>query len=464
MASAVERLASAVAGGGSLEDLIPLGQLAALPDHAFFALFERLLTAVLDTDSGSASEVVRERVTALLEHLSLDIERGLNENYPIDVVSRYLAYRGATMTTEQQALIRRLYDHHHLRYLTTLLQLANWVGDGRGLVALQALHALQGLYDGQGQVLTPAEARLVLDTARSYNNHEFISSFSEWFLNLLPTAAVPSYVRDLGLRDLDLEAHRATLLAELSPELVRTAGELMAGLAGLAESEGSPESGQPRELDLLALGQLARLQDDPVLVQALGPVNHSDQTPDEACQRYGGCRYLTCRCHEAETYDDQGLPDWFLGYCVECGDVIPSRQAATRQTLPHGGYHGCYCSVRCLAIHLYNLEHQDSYHHDQLEPTLEDGPYDRQDLLKRLAAPVAPGTIPDALPDRELYYLTKLPLLDQLLTATTLQQLYRHGLQDGRRDGQVQEPVRQTNESYYQAPEYYEQLFGIRSR
>lgn len=427
MASAVERLVQAILAGGSVVDLIPLDQLTSLPDNAFFTLFERLLGALLDTD----------RVGELLDHMTLDIERGLNENYPIDVISRYLAHVGSSMTIEQQDLVRRLYSEHHAEYLTTMLQLANWVGDGRGLTALQVLQTIRGT----DTILAPDEAKLVIDTARSYNNYEFISSFSEWFIDLLPTATTPPYVRDLGLRNLNLEEHRASVLAGLNPEIMDVAGELM----GTLEVGGDP----------VQLGQLARLQDDPLLAKVLGPVNYNDQAPNEFCQRYGGCRYMTCRCHESEVYDDQGLPDWFLGYCVECGDVIPSRQAATRQTLPHGGYHGCYCSVRCLAIHLYNLEHQDSYHHDELQSSNIDE-YDRDTLLKQL-----PTSVPDQVPDRELYYLTRLPLLDQLLTSTTLQQLYQYELQEGRLDGQRVQPVQTTDEVYYRRPGYYERLFNM---
>ena len=438
MTSAVDRLTE-LFKTKPVAQLVPITQLSNLPDSAFFELFGRLLAAAVSIHP----EHVGEKVEELIDHFTLEIERGLNENYPITAITRYLVHLGPRMDEDQLDLLRTLYDSGYVRYLDTFLQIANWVSSsGSGvMVGLQTLNTIR---DGK-KVLSTDEAQLILSTGRSYNHYQFINLFSELFLDLLPSSTTPSYVSDLGLGDVDLDSHVEQLLNDTSiSETVEAAAELIS-------DNDSVDNLSPEKIE--ELSKLARLQDDQTLMQVLGPVNYNDNSPSEECQKYGGCRYLTCRCHDTELYDDQGVPDWFLGYCVECGILIPSRQSAIRQTMAHGGFRGCYCSVQCLAINLYNMEHQDSFIHEDLMPsTVEETKIQLHDSVAQL--------LPEQLSTIERYYISKLPLTDQLLTATTLQQLYKYGLQSGRTDGAVNELRIETSDEYYQLPSYYQELFA----
>ena len=435
MTSAVSRLTE-LFKTEPVSQLVPIKQLSNLPDNAFFDLFERLLSTAVQLEP----ERREEKVGELLDHFTLEIERGLNENYPITVFTRYLVYLGPRMDEDHIDMLREIYRSGYVKYLDTFLQLANWVSGSNITLGLQALQTIRE----DEKILTPEEAQLVLSTARGYNHSMFTNLFSELFRDLLPSSDVPPYVKDLGLRELNLDEHVEQLLRD--PALGETA-EAAAELLADDDTIDNLPSDRLKELS-----QLARLQDDPILTQTLGPVNYNDNAPNEQCQKYGGCRYLTCRCHESEVYDDQGLPDWFLGYCVECGVVIPSRQAAIRQTMPHGGFRGCYCSIQCLAVNLYNMENQNSFAHEDLKPsTIDESEIQLHDSVRRI--------LPEQLPITDRYYISKLPLTDQLLTASTLQLLYKHGLQSGRTDGAVVEQPIETSEHHYQLPEYYQHLF-----
>ena len=445
MASAVERLVAAFQLK-PVNQLVPIDQLTSLPDNVFYQLFEKLLVGALSVEP----ERREGKVAELIDHFTLEIEAGLNENYPVGVMARYLVYQGSRLSEEMLQHLTTVFQCGYVKYLDVLLQLANWVSGPTVLPALQALDAIRRRHDTS--MLTSEEARLVLSVGQSYNHYLFLNAFSDLFRDLIPTSAVPSYVQDLGLLNLDLDEHVKQLTDE-DATIVATAAEQFLQ---------SDETADARQL-----AQLVLLQDDPVLTRVLGPVNYNDRAPGEQCQKYGGCRYLTCCCHEMEVYDDQGLPDWFLGYCVECGLTIPCRQAAIRQTMPHGGFRGCYCCVRCLATNLYNMEHQDSFvHEDLLSVDVEE--YSREKVLANLHRsvqqlladylPTSP-TESNKLPVDDLYYLSRLPLTDQLLTAATLQTLYRYGLQKGRLDGAAVDATIETSNELYQSPSYYRQLF-----
>lgn len=104
------------------------------------------------------------------------------------------------------------------------------------------------------------------------------------------------------------------------------------------------------------------LYDDTTIFRELGPVNsvytHNDNILSHyKCQKYGGCRMLTCT--EYETIDITGndvdifdqhqfVTDWFRGSCDKCSQWIAKRCYAVRKPLMHGGWRGCYCSFECL--------------------------------------------------------------------------------------------------------------------
>jgi hypothetical protein len=101
--------------------------------------------------------------------------------------------------------------------------------------------------------------------------------------------------------------------------------------------------------------------DDTEHIRRLGPANmsHDHITGSGPCQRYGGCRMLTCCEYESETSDS--LPhdimmmdehvtpvNWWRKRCDSCHTRIAKREYAVRQPLVGGGWRGCYCSFDCL--------------------------------------------------------------------------------------------------------------------
>jgi hypothetical protein len=104
------------------------------------------------------------------------------------------------------------------------------------------------------------------------------------------------------------------------------------------------------------------LYDDTSVFRELGPVNsvysHAEETVSHyKCQKYGGCRMLTCTEYETisvvgddiDIFDQhQFATDWFRGSCDKCLQQIAKRHYAIRKPLMHGGWTGCYCSFECL--------------------------------------------------------------------------------------------------------------------
>lgn len=143
--------------------------------------------------------------------------------------------------------------------------------------------------------------------------------------------------------------------------------------------------------------QLA-LQKDTELFRILGPCHpvrgmwDLDSEGSYVCQRHGGCRMLTCVCHEDED-DDTGLRfeqpelfDWFTGSCDFCLRPIEERHYAFRILNEEGGMSGCghpECIIENLCPHsisytltkkaLYELQSTGLY--DRREPeVLEETP------------------------------------------------------------------------------------------
>lgn len=123
------------------------------------------------------------------------------------------------------------------------------------------------------------------------------------------------------------------------------------------------------------------------IFRILGPSNPiigSDLTGDSPCERYGGCRLLTCKCLELldpETgqildYDDV---NWFTGSCDVCLKQIRISAHAIRLPEVTGGWSGCYCSWQCIRNGLIGPDPMQRGVIDQFEITLSEiGIQDRQ--------------------------------------------------------------------------------------
>lgn len=119
----------------------------------------------------------------------------------------------------------------------------------------------------------------------------------------------------------------------------------------------------PLQVKREMLGHLHTLPDldDHEHIRRLGPVNMSNDhiAGSGPCQRYGGCRMLTCCEYESETsdslahdimmMDEHVTPvNWWRKRCDACHTPILAKEYAVRQPLVSGGWRGCYCSFDCL--------------------------------------------------------------------------------------------------------------------
>nr|QBK90196.1 MAG: thioredoxin-related protein [Pithovirus LCPAC102] len=89
------------------------------------------------------------------------------------------------------------------------------------------------------------------------------------------------------------------------------------------------------------------LQRDKRLFMIYGPSNpHYGSTVEE--MKYGGSRMLLSGAYDYEDENQEIPSDWFSGYCWKCNLRIRRRWHAIRRPVPHGGWKGCYCSIKCL--------------------------------------------------------------------------------------------------------------------
>lgn len=117
---------------------------------------------------------------------------------------------------------------------------------------------------------------------------------------------------------------------------------------------------------------IADLASDDKLIGLYGPANFIagiDLTDKEVmCNRYGGCRMLTCIDFEDfEEYpiEDYEATDWFIGACQQCHLRIRHPWHALRLPLDHGGWVGCYCSEKCLRQNI-NTEIEEGIENENL--------------------------------------------------------------------------------------------------
>ena len=92
----------------------------------------------------------------------------------------------------------------------------------------------------------------------------------------------------------------------------------------------------------------------------------------------GGCRMLTCMCHEEIENEDTNF-DWFDGSCDGCMNHIKNKSHCLRYPCKNGGWKGTYCGMACMSTN--NREEIDEYteiRFDRIEEIIgEYGIYDR---------------------------------------------------------------------------------------
>lgn len=101
------------------------------------------------------------------------------------------------------------------------------------------------------------------------------------------------------------------------------------------------------------------LQNNDHLFRIFGPCHPTireqtlDSISDNICDRYGGCRMMTCVEHETD--DDEGITDeWFTGVCERCSRQIEKKCDAKRVLLNCGGFKGCFCGNDLCVVEYCN--------------------------------------------------------------------------------------------------------------
>lgn len=97
---------------------------------------------------------------------------------------------------------------------------------------------------------------------------------------------------------------------------------------------------------------------DDIVSKIYGPINCGEFRCGPCC-----CRMLTCFEYpvpksildDVDVLDDEeynnGIMDWFNGYCNFCHKRIKSRRYCIREPLAGGGWYGCFCSMECFDDH-----------------------------------------------------------------------------------------------------------------
>lgn len=377
-----------------LNELIKIQYISNLNDVSFYKLFEYCLLACRLME-------LTKHIKALIDLFTLEIETALNVIHQPSAFTKYLIKSDAN-----EDLINYVLETEVQTLEETWFQLANWVEIANIQIAMKFLIP-------KSQNLSQQTIKEIIHIANNYNNYSFKEYFLSHFHSNIAQINKPVYVRDLGLKNLDLSEHIKQLPVPKLSELQLTASDdLMISL---------------EEFPLDEYSYIVAQQLDPDLMKVLGPLNYNPNSTDPNCSYYGGCRYLLCTCHENILYEDTREADWFYGYCTNCGNQIPNRQSAIREAISGGGYKGCFCSLKCMVIQLYNMEHQESFTFDDLHP-LEASGYERSTII----ASITPNIYKKVkyLNDEELYYFSTMSILQQILMSATLENLYKFNLQD----------------------------------
>lgn len=133
------------------------------------------------------------------------------------------------------------------------------------------------------------------------------------------------------------------------------------------------------------------LQKNTELFRILGPchpIRDANQLNSEGsyvCERYGGCRMMTCVEHEGED-DDTGLRferpdlfDWFTGVCDLCSKGIDKKHYAYRILMEEGGFFGCFCSTDHALASLCHDSLSYTLTQKAVNETISTGIYDRKE-------------------------------------------------------------------------------------
>lgn len=374
-------------------DIIDIRYIANLKDGPFYQLFEYCMLACRLNE-------LDEHIRALIKLFTLEIEKSLNVIHVITAFTKYMSRTNANEELIEYVFARNIQD-----VVDTWKQLANWVEFPNIQIPMDRLIKL-------GNVSSD-DLMEIIQIANNYTNYTFKEHLLSHLHQNMPAIDKPTYVKDLGLKNAVLSdivnKIQKPKLSEL--ELV-AADDLTVPLEQIDIDEYAFMISQQMDIDLMKI---------------LGPVNYNPQSTDPNCSYYGGCRYLLCTCHENVIYEDYRESDWFYGYCTNCGFRIPNRQSAVRETILGGGYKGCFCSIKCMTIQLYNFENQDTYSFDDLHPLNPEG-YERQSIVNTITPAIYEKI--SFLSDEELYYFSMLPLVKQILVSATIYNLYTAELQD----------------------------------
>jgi hypothetical protein len=158
-----------------------------------------------------------------------------------------------------------------------------------------------------------------------------------------------------GNINLDTERKREGKEIEIKgePEISEYAAQGHITDPKVIEAYGRMDEEQKRNLieDAFEQYRINRLFTDREYNRLLGPANAQANgtyfDKSHRCNKYGGCRMLTCVCSEESNDQEQTMCmelDWFTGACDRCFRIIPSRSHAIREPLIEGGWRGCYCS------------------------------------------------------------------------------------------------------------------------
>jgi len=325
------------------------------------------------------------------EHLQL-----LNERYDMSLEMRTLPVE--VLSLREKFNLRTLYNFYlglqtegyHSLIIPTI---TGYQDDKNAAVYIDLLR----------QIFTPdLSSDFVKEMLEFLQNSEMdgtgIRAMRLYFLNILHEvsdyAAIPSYIRDF---DIDMNELPRLYEREVSPDLPNEyiAEYLLSQLNnylvidGIGELEGltidQVQTGSDPETDReytksVVIDRLERMdpirreefvnlfkvdtedvkdiRENPDLFRVYGPINAyydtdfstltNEEGHPDVSKIFGGARMFTDMQLEYDYEAEMPIDDWFIGYCLECGDRIRSYHHAVREPNLSGGWIGCYCSWDCV--------------------------------------------------------------------------------------------------------------------
>lgn len=207
-----------------------------------------------------------------------------------------------------------------------------------------------------------------------------------------PTHQFPQFARDLRKEACLFYAEKLYHLGDISrPEIAMKAQEIEDKLLKSFEGDnGFEELNNFIDAYKTEHGQVL-LQKDTELFRILGPCHPTDGVweldPEGRyiCQRYGGCRMMTCVEHEDDDdeiglrFEQPQLFDWFTGKCDLCLREIEKKHYAVRALMEQGGFIGCFCSPEHALSSLCSDSIAYALTRKALNELMSTGIYDRLD-------------------------------------------------------------------------------------